>query len=133
MAKATAERTARMDELDELLVASLTSSDPAWILQVWYDDVKESTGALKRNQKGLAEHRAKEFKVGSRDDFLKLNEKIRGMTLPELPPSNATVQAKDTWRTECTRLKFTYIEKSEMIHTFVYYKYQEQKLNARKP
>jgi hypothetical protein len=70
---------------------------------------------------------------GSRDDFLKLNEKIGGMTLPELPPSNATVQAKDTWRTDCARLKFTYIEKSEMIHTFVYYKYQEQKLNARRP
>jgi hypothetical protein len=127
---ATAERIARMDELDELLAASLTSSDPTWSLQVWYDDVKASTGASKRHPQGLAEHRAQKFKVGSRGDFLKLNEKIRGLTLPELPPRNATVQAKDTWRTDCARLKFAYIEKSEMIHTFVYYKYQEQKLNA---
>jgi hypothetical protein len=99
-AVANAEKYARADELHELLVASLTSSDPTWILQVWYDEVKSSTGALNGSQKELAKHRAKEYKVGSKDDYITLNEKIRGMTLPEQPPRNATIQAKDAWRTE---------------------------------
>jgi hypothetical protein len=130
---ANAEKTARSDELNELLADSLKSSDPTWILQVWYDEVQASTGALNRSQKELAKYRAKEFKVGSQDDFRALNEGISGVTLPVKPPPKATVQAKDNWRLECAQLKFTYIQKQEMIHTFVYYQYQKKKGRCPQP
>ena len=125
-AVANAEKTARSDELNELLADSLKSSDPTWILQVWYDEVQASTGALNRSQKELAKYRAKKFKVGSQDDFRALSQGISKLTLPVQPPPKATVQAKDNWRLECAQLKFTYIQKQEMIHTFVYWQYQKK-------
>jgi len=132
-ALATAERTARSDELHELCAASLVSSDPTWILEVWYDEVQASKKALTRSKQELAKYRAKEFKVGSQDDFRALNQGMSGMTLPEQPPSKATMQAKDDWRTECAQLKFTHIQKKEMIHTFVYYQYQKKKERCPQP
>jgi hypothetical protein len=132
-AVATAEMTTRSDELDELLADSMKSSDPTWTLEVWDDKVWRCTGLSSRDQASLSKHRAQKFKVGSAGSFRELNEGIRGLTLPKKPPRNTTTLAKDEWRTDCAKLKFTHIQKEGMIHTYVYYKYQKKKERCPNP